>query len=1406
MISLALNGQLLNETQWFFGSSTANLQFDKNGLNVYQEDRMNENFGMGGPAVVNHSLTGNLMLYTDGIRIYDGSGEIMSGAIDLNGDAFINQTALACPSPGNPDRYIVFTNASEASAEDELQYSIVDLNAQGNGSPNAPLGEVLSNNNSVGLFSPAEGMTIVQSISDPNISWLIAQNRGTYTFYVYRITNDGVDPEPASILYPFTTDIREFEAANMSMNPAYSILAVAPKTALRNVMLMTFNDTSGVLSFNSQILNSGFPDDANQGIYDVEWSNDGGKLYLSRYGSLDEISGNLYQFDLTDSSSLIQSILSEPTYRSYGLKRAIDGNLYHLVQEEKTGPFLVKQIKNIDDNYNLIVYENDFLETNFQGTQFPEFAPGTFEQFSYLDFTYLDSCQDLSTKFFPLVDPPANQYLWDFGDGNGTNSIAPIHTYENASNYNVTLYVELNGKVQSVTKSINIIAEEMEVNLTPDTTICDNEILTLDPKAEEGISYQWNTGETTSTIDIDTAGIYWVEITGTSGCTKYAESSVTEYGAQRQIQNKWYFGETAGIEFTNGPLPIDDENQMNSLEGCATIDNADGDLMFYTNGKTIWNRNHEVMPFLSDSIKSLSGDSTSSQGTLIVPFMNDITMFYVFTAGEVDAGGTRFPMTYAIVDMKKDSARGAVALSNLPLFDQSIEKITSSGFSLNEWLITHEFGNNSFRANLIDDEGIKTTVYTPIGSVLEAQQPEHSSGYMTFGNGTQLFSNIIPGPNTLEIFNFDDQTGNFQNVRQIETGSADNLYGVAFSSDGTKIYTTSASELIQFNLDSLGTKDEITSITSSKYDDYSSEGIHGALQRGPNGIIYLAIDQGSSVGTISNPSLEGAAANFNAKGFDLLGHTSRKGLPSFVQNSGSSLQNPVASYVNACFGLTTQFYASGSSTLDEYFWVFYDSLSQSDTLYATNEQATEYQYDVSGFQYFTLNITNRCGYDSLITDTLEVYSLPVNPDITESASICVESLKLAAWDEDRSDFNYYWSSGDTSRIIEIFDPTTLYLAIINDDGCSSDTLEIFVGDGRPDLDLGIDQQYCQFDSAPDLNSYISDLNTQQWTIDGEALDTTSTQSISTVISGVFEYIIYAKEDDAFGGCSNTDTVLISVKAAPEINPTYTPPSNCGEDDAVLSFFISSEGSYRYDFSGNNISTFGSIDGPDTLSVSGGLTAGVYNYKITDLVSSCISENPVIIEDDTPFSLSANNLPDCDINTNLSLTISGAALPSAVNVFIIDINYDTVYTDNNLYVPISITPELDSGFYYVTVEEIGDNGPCVQSDTVLITPLIAGTNDCQPEIFAPNAFSPNGNSQNENFFVYPNLFVDEFEIFIYTRWGEQIYYSNNKNFTWDGTYNGQIMGPATYAYVIKYTHKEKPDLGIQTQYGSISLIK
>ena len=64
--------------------------------------------------------------------------------------------------------------------------------------------------------------------------------------------------------------------------------------------------------------------------------------------------------------------------------------------------------------------------------------------------------------------------------------------------------------------------------------------------------------------------------------------------SQKEV-NIWYFGEYAGIDFNSGSPVALTNSAMSQYEGCATISDANGNLLFYTNGMTVWNRNHEVM-------------------------------------------------------------------------------------------------------------------------------------------------------------------------------------------------------------------------------------------------------------------------------------------------------------------------------------------------------------------------------------------------------------------------------------------------------------------------------------------------------------------------------------------------------------------------------------------------------------------------------------------------------------------------------------------------------------------------------------------------------------------------------------------------------------------------------------------
>src|SRR6218665_942134 len=60
----------------------------------------------------------------------------------------------------------------------------------------------------------------------------------------------------------------------------------------------------------------------------------------------------------------------------------------------------------------------------------------------------------------------------------------------------------------------------------------------------------------------------------------------------------WYFGNGAGLDFNGGCEPaVLTNGKIDGFEGCATIaDAATGQLLFYTNSDSIWNRNHAVMP------------------------------------------------------------------------------------------------------------------------------------------------------------------------------------------------------------------------------------------------------------------------------------------------------------------------------------------------------------------------------------------------------------------------------------------------------------------------------------------------------------------------------------------------------------------------------------------------------------------------------------------------------------------------------------------------------------------------------------------------------------------------------------------------------------------------------------------
>ncbi len=89
--------------------------------------------------------------------------------------------------------------------------------------------------------------------------------------------------------------------------------------------------------------------------------------------------------------------------------------------------------------------------------------------------------------------------------------------------------------------------------------------------------------------------------------------------------NIWYFGINAGIDFNSGSPVALTNSQMITDEGCAVLSNASGQLLFYTDGSTVWNKNHQVM----QNGSGLLGHYSSSQSATIIQKPGSTNLFYV---------------------------------------------------------------------------------------------------------------------------------------------------------------------------------------------------------------------------------------------------------------------------------------------------------------------------------------------------------------------------------------------------------------------------------------------------------------------------------------------------------------------------------------------------------------------------------------------------------------------------------------------------------------------------------------------------------------------------------------------------------------------------------------------------------
>lgn len=366
--------------------------------------------------------------------------------------------------------------------------------------------------------------------------------------------------------------------------------------------------------------------------------------------------------------------------------------------------------------------------------------------------------------------------------------------------------------------------------------------------------------------------------------------------------NIWTFGNSAGLDFNSGtaipismPVPT-----YSAFEGTATMCNASGALLMYTNGLELYDKNGTVMPNGAGLSAVSDYVSSTTQGSVIMPVPGNPLRYYVFTLGNmVLANGT---LSYSVVDMGLNGGLGDVVAGQkaIPVDSFLTEKMTVITRDCNSaWLMVHERWNNKYKAYLVTAAGVDPV---PVVSATGFGGTEnYSIGTIRFSpDGTKMVAALLPYFGTaadtvaLELYDFDRASGQLSNPLVLgkvasAMGFTYTYYGACFSPDNTKLYGSHHQKLVQFDLSLPAAADIIASHTVIAANTATSF-FGGDLRTGPDGRLYVVNAYWGAVGylhRIDYPNLAGAACQFVEDAVTLLPGTGcLLGLPNEVITFG----------------------------------------------------------------------------------------------------------------------------------------------------------------------------------------------------------------------------------------------------------------------------------------------------------------------------------------------------------------------------------------------------------------------------------------------------------------------------------------------------------------------------------------
>lgn len=459
-------------------------------------------------ATVSDNTTGNLLFYTNGVKVWDRTHKIMPNGTNIGNDT-AGTTAQGCVIASNiadTNKYYVFTlepNSGNPNVRGRLAYTVIDMSLNGG------LGDVDYSQKNIPIKdSLSESLTLIQGNC---CMWLLAHSILKDSFFAFKITPTGITTKPVVSVggYPYLHNGVGYIKASPD-GKKLALSSVQSPVLGSFIALHDFDVNTGKVS-NGIIIDNINYDLLNAYFYALEFSPNSSKLFVNMRIPA------VYQYDISLGTAV--AIKASKTYIpttlsdiSNGLQLGPDNKLY------VAGGSLAAlgQISNPDIMYPGCTYKSLFILST--ADQHGGNILGLPQKVGYVNATFQSNTKKISTCFgqqVALQAPDGAAYpVWQDGSASSYFYTNTAGTYWVKSAIGCTIH----------TDSFIVVNTDFNFDLGNDTSICTNQPLHIGFNIPDA-SYQWQDGSTANPYTINKAGTYKLKIT-VNGCSKWDELKV----------------------------------------------------------------------------------------------------------------------------------------------------------------------------------------------------------------------------------------------------------------------------------------------------------------------------------------------------------------------------------------------------------------------------------------------------------------------------------------------------------------------------------------------------------------------------------------------------------------------------------------------------------------------------------------------------------------------------------------------------------------------------------------------------------------------------------------------------------------------------------------------------------------